>query len=127
MSNMNEKNISPVDWYVCSYLLRFIELANTDNDNEEAKFLSWENTVIVKAKSMEEAYDKTVAIANLETEPYKGGSAGVDVKWVFEGVTSVLPIYEELEDGAEIMWCEHKPKKLKTLKSLVGKKQDFLS
>lgn len=123
---MHDKNISPVGWYIGSYLLRFIELANTDNYNEEAKFLSWENTIIVKANSIEEAYDKTVSKAHLETEPYKGGPKGVDVQWVFEGVTSVLPIYEKFEDGSEIMWRERNPKKLKTLKSLVGKKQDFL-
>jgi Domain of unknown function (DUF4288) len=123
---MYDKNISPVGWYVCSYLLRFIELANNGNYNEDAKFLSWENTIIVKASSIEEAYDKTVAKAQLESEPYKSGPKGVEVQWVFEGITSVLPIYEEFEDGAEIIWCEHNPKKLKTLKSMVGKKQDFL-
>jgi hypothetical protein len=50
---------------------------------------------------------------------------GVDVEWVFEGITSAHPIHEELEDGAEIMWSERNPKKLKNLKSLVAQKNDF--
>jgi hypothetical protein len=122
---MYDKNISPVGWYVCSYLLRFVELANPDNNNDEARFLSWENTIIVKASNLDEAYDKTVAIANQTTEPYKGGPEGIDVQWLFEGITEVLPIYEELEDGAEIMWRERWPCKLKNLRRLVRNKGEF--
>jgi hypothetical protein len=47
------------------------------------------------------------------------------VQWIFEGVTEVLPVYEEIEDGAEIMWAEYS-RKLKTIrKSTKGKKQVF--
>lgn len=38
------------------------------------------------------------------------------MQWVFEGVTEVLPIYEELEDGAEIMWAERGPRKLRNIR-----------
>ncbi|MGQ0598339.1 DUF4288 domain-containing protein [Aquabacterium sp.] len=122
---MHDKNISPVGWYVCSYLLRFVELAWQHKEDPDAKFLSWENTVLVRAKSIDEAYDKTVAIAKEATSPYKGGTEGVDVQWLFEGVTEVLPIYEELEDGAEIIWYERTPRKLKNLRALVRQKQEF--
>ncbi|KHD11348.1 hypothetical protein PN36_20445 [Candidatus Thiomargarita nelsonii] len=116
---MYDKNISPVGWYVGSYLIRFIELESQDNDDLEKKFLSWENTIIVKASNLDEAYNKVVEVAKLDTKPYKGGPKGVPVQWVFEGITELLPIYEELEDGAEIIWAEHKPKKLKNLRKLV--------
>ena len=122
---MYDKNCSPVGWYVCSYLLRFVELAWTHKDDPEAKFLSWENTVLVKASSIDEAYEKTVSIGKKAKEPYQGGDSGVDVQWVFEGVTQVLPIYEALEDGAEIMWNERTPRKLKNLRSLVRQKHEF--
>jgi len=125
MNDMYDKNVSPVGWYVCSYLLRFIELEDPKNEDAEAKFLSWENTILIAAKSIDEAYDKTVNVAMTATEPYKGGAEGVDVQWVFEGVTEVLPIYEELEDGAEIMWRERTPRKLKNLRSLVRPKSEF--
>lgn len=68
------KNISPVGWYVGTYLIRFIELEAQDNDDPDKRFLSWENTVIVKAKDLDEAYDKLVVIAEETTRPYKGGS-----------------------------------------------------
>ena len=110
------KDISPVGWYVGSYLLRFIELDSSGNDDPDGKFLVWENTVIVRAGNLEEAYAKLVAIANSGTDSYKGGTEGVPVQWVFEGVTELLPIYEPLEDGAEIMWAEHEAVRLSELR-----------
>lgn len=122
---MSDKNISPIDWYIGSYLLRFIELDDTNNDDLEERFLSWENTIIVKAKNMDEAYDKIVENAKLGTDVYEGGPDKVPVQWVFEGVTELLPIYEELEDGSEVMWAEHNPRKLKNLRRRVKNKDEF--
>ena len=116
---MHDKNVSSVGWYVGSYLIRFVELEEQGNYDLERRFHSWENTVLVKAKNLEEAFEKIEKIAKSDTEPYKGGPQGVPVQWIYEGITELLPIYEELEDGAEIMWCERKPRKLKNLKKLV--------
>ena len=122
---MNDKNISPVGWYVGSYIIRFIELNESGNDDLEKRFLAWENTRIIKASNLDEAYDKLVKEAQLETDPYKGGKEGVPVQWVFEGVTELLPIYDELEDGSEIMYREHNPTKLKNLRKAIRKKNEF--
>ena len=119
------KNIAPYGWYVGSYLLRFIELAEEGNDDLERRFLTWENTVLVKANDLDDAYDKIVKIGMENTTPYKGGPKGIDVQFVFEGVTEILPIYEEIEDGAEIMWASHKPRKLKNLRKSVRRKGEF--
>ena len=108
--------LSPVGWYVGSYLLRFIELDARDNDDPDAEFTVWENTVIVKADTLAQAHDKVVAIAEAETEPYKGGPAGVPVQWVFEGITELLPIHEPLEDGAEILWTDRGALRLRDLR-----------
>ena len=122
---MSDKNISPVGWYIGSYLLRFIELNDTNNDDIEERFMSWENTIIVKANSMDEAYDKVVANAQLSTDAYEGGPDKVPVQWVFEGITDLLPIYEELEDGSEVMWAEHNPRKLKNLRKRIKNKDEL--
>lgn len=122
---MNDKNTSPVGWYVGSYLLRFVELEDKNNSDPEERFLSWENTIIVKAKSFNDAYKKVVKVAKSNTKPYRGGEKGIPVQWVFEGVTELLPIYEELEDGSEIMWAEHTPRKLKNLRKLVRERDDL--
>jgi hypothetical protein len=119
-----DKNVSPVGWYIASYMLRFIELKDDFNEDPEHRFTAWENTVIVKASSLEEAYDKALVIAKSETTPYKGGPQGVPVQWVFEGITMLLPIYEALEDGAEIIWQEHKATKLKNLRKLIRNRDE---
>jgi hypothetical protein len=121
---MTQNKTSPVGWYVGAYLLRFIELDAEDNFDEEKRFLSWENTVLVRADSLDEAYEHVERIALANTEPYCGGLEGRQVKWVYEGITELLPIYEELEHGSEIMYAES-TRKLKSLRRLVKSKEDF--
>ncbi|MEM6501357.1 MAG: DUF4288 domain-containing protein [Cyanobacteria bacterium P01_C01_bin.89] len=120
-------NAAPYGWYIGSYLLRFMELEADNNHDPEARFLSWENTVIVQAKNIEEAYEKIVAIGIGFTEPYKGGDQGVPVQWEYLGMTDLLPIYDELEDGAEVMWLPRHPRKLKNLRRLVVEKEVFFN
>ena len=120
-----DKNISPVGWYVVSYLLRFVELNDDRKDDDEARFLSWENIVLVRASNLDEAHQKGLSVARENSKPYKGGPEGVPVQWRLVGITDVLPIYEELGDGAEIMWTERAPRKLKNLKQMVRQKGDF--
>ena len=122
---MTDKNISPFGWYVGSYLIRFTEIDYEKNDDPEERFLSWENTIIVKADNLDHAYDKVVEVAKGDTEPYRGGKEGIPVQWVFEGITELVPIYEKLEDGAEIMWAERSPRKLKNLRKLILQKDEL--
>ncbi|WP_184502753.1 DUF4288 domain-containing protein [Xanthomonas sp. F10] len=114
-----QKGSSPVGWYVGTYVIRFIELDAVGNDDPQEEFLAWENTVIVSAPDFDEAYRKVVAVAETTTDPYKGGPDGIPVQWVFEGVTQLLPIYESLEDGAEIMYEEHESIRLDALRQRV--------
>ncbi len=122
---MSDKNISPVGWYVASYLIRFIELEEDGNDDPEKRFSAWENTIIIQAEDLDDAYDKVLEEVTYQTEPYKGGPEGIPVQWVFEGVTELLPIYEALEHGSEIMYREHNPTKLKNLRKAVRPRNDF--
>ena len=55
---------------------------------------------------------------------HKGGSDGVDVQWIYEGITDSLPIYDELEDGAELFFSESK-KKTQNFKKVGWKKGRF--
>ncbi|UPG91793.1 DUF4288 domain-containing protein [Luteibacter aegosomaticola] len=109
-------DISPVGWYVGSYLLRFVEVDEPGNEEPDSRFLAWENTVIVRARDLDEAFRKIELLGMQGTEPYQGGPEGVPVRWIFEGITDLLPIYEPLEDGAEIMWEEHDAESLRSLR-----------
>ena len=48
-----DKNQSPIGWYVGSYPLRFVELAELGNDDPEKRFVSWENTALIQASSFD--------------------------------------------------------------------------
>ena len=121
----HDKNVSPVGWYVASYLLRFVELNDTQRNEDDERFISWENTIVIKAKSLDQAFDKAMKVARQATKPYKGGPDGVPVQWELLGITDVLPIYEELDDGSEIAWTERGPRKLKNLKRMVRERGSF--
>ena len=121
----DDKNVSPVGWYVGSYLLRFVELNDEERDNPEKRFLSWENTVLVKAESLDSAFAKVERIAKQAAKPYRGGPEGVPVKWEYLGITELLPVYEEIADGAEIAWAEHNPRMLRNLRQCVKPKGSF--
>ena len=119
-------NRSPVGWYVGSYLLRFVEIQAASNASPRRKFHSWENTVLVRAKSLKHAHAKVARIGRSKTKPYRGGRTGIPVRWIYEGVTDLLPVYEKLRDGAEIMWTERSPRTVKTLRQLVKSKRTLL-
>ena len=80
-----------------------------------------------RAESMDEAISKVQKIARTAAKPYRGVFDGVPVKWEFVGITNVLPVYEPLEDGVEIIWEEHRAPKLKTLQSGSATKPVFVS
>jgi hypothetical protein len=120
-----DKNLSPVGWYYASYLLRFVELRETGRNDAEKRFLAWENTVLVKAKSLDAAYDKVEKIAGTQTKGYRGGPQGIRVKWEYVGITELVPVYERIADGAEIAWTDHGSRKLKTLRNWVKPRSAF--
>ena len=118
-----DNNLSPVDWYIASYLLRF-EVIGEKKEKPNSRYSAWENTIIIKAVNPEEAYKKAVKKGKSEAQPYKN-TDGVMVQFIFEGLTSLNPIYEELEDGAEISWTEHEGKALKTIRGWTKKKKEL--
>lgn len=65
------------------------------------RFPVWENTRLVRADSREEAYRKAVAMCRA-VHPSKTNGG----EWRFAGISLLLPIYEELADGAELLWTD---------------------
>jgi hypothetical protein len=116
-------NISPVGWYSAAILLRF-ETEEEDEANLNRRCLAWENYHIIKAETPDEAYEKALKLGKSYENKYKN-TEGERVKWIFEGLTMLVPIYEELHDGAEIGWTEHENKAVKTIKAFVKSKDEL--
>jgi hypothetical protein len=100
-----DKNVSPVGWYIATELLRFVP-DGVDPSDSKRRFLVWENLILIRAVEPENAYEKAVENGRLSN----GSRAiinGMSGKWRFEGLLSLLPVHDELEDGAELMWTEY--------------------
>ena len=115
---------SPTGWYYCSYLLRLTLAGSPSAQDPEARFLSYENTVLIRADNSLEAYDKTLRIAR-ENETSYTNEHQQDVQWKLVGITDILPIYEALGDGAEIAFTSWPPRKLKNLQKWVLPRERF--
>lgn len=116
------RNHSPHGWWIASYMQRAAwDDERTLSDN--TRCLAWENTIIIQAPDREAAYAKAIAFASLGTTEFEDTSRrNRKGHWVLEGLTSLLPIYDELKDGAEVLWVEHENRTIKTIRSRVRPK-----
>ena len=122
---MPHRNRSPHGWWIASYLERF-EYEDEDRSSPDRRCLAWENTILVQARTREQAWRKAMAFGRLG-EGSQGWNAKTGRKgaWHFEGLTSLLPIYDELEDGAEVLWQEHAGRSVRKIKGLVKRKREL--
>ena len=120
-----KSDVSPTGWYVASILIRF-EWDEEDKSNPNRRCLAWENQIILEAENPEEAYFKATEFGKLEeSEMFDADDEDRKGCWKFEGLTSLLPIYEELKDGAEIKWTEHLNRSVKTIRGRVKSKNEL--
>lgn len=105
---------SAENYYVCDYQFRSIQ-TSTKNKSCPAlgqRYASLEHTVLIYAESEQHAFDKTETLAKeKEIELNKQ-----ELIWQFDGITQILPVYEKLEDGAELCWTPFPAITLKTSK-----------
>lgn len=91
-----------------------------------ARCLAWRNTIILKAPNREKAYKKALALAAKNCgnfwDPSNPSRKG---RWVVEGLSNLLPIYEKLGDGAEISWEEYENTTISRVRTLTRNKQDL--
>ena len=78
------------------------------------------NTRLLRARNREEAYRKAMKL----------GRAGYpsktrDGEWRFAGISMLLPVHEEIEDGAEILWKDRGRLSVKKIKSLTKSKRQL--
>lgn len=123
MAKLRDINISPVDWYVAGVLLR-IEVGKIDPSNGNRRCSAWENHILIKAKNPKEAFKKAIAKGKSEECEYLNTDKEV-VRFIFEGLTTLVPVYDELEDGSEVLWTEYENKAVKTIQSWAKGRQDL--
>jgi hypothetical protein len=108
----------PVSWYLSREIIYF-EFADQGDQDE---YQVWENLILINAQSPEEAYQKALKHGfDGEGEVTIDGRKG---RSKFKGLKTLVPVYEDIEDGAEIEWLEYVVEKDK-LESLVKSKENL--
>ena len=120
---MKSKDVSPVDWYLVFALLKF--KCGNDSEKEIEYEHIWENTYLVKANHPLVAFDKGLKIAKKDEQPldFKGKNGA----WVLAGIKQVLPVYEKIEDGAELFWTDLGKKKKSETENKIITRDEFSS
>ncbi len=103
----HSSQISSAGWYIASYIQRIDPVtAYEDEDSSHEPWAVWENRILVRASTPDEALRRTNEhLAECGSE--YTNSDGVLLRYTVVGLTSLLPIYDSLEDGNEIEWIDH--------------------
>jgi len=113
------RNKNHTGWWVFSEVQQWV--SNRQKTlTPTSRCLVWENTRLIRAKSRDEAYRKATKL----------GRAGLPSKtrddaWRFAGISMLLPVYEEIEDGVEILWSHLGRLPVKSIKWLVKSKNQL--
>jgi Domain of unknown function (DUF4288) len=118
MAIMIEKNVigEPVSWYLSREIVYFEFTDQADQDEYQV----WENLILINAQNPEEAYQKALkhGFGNEEDVTIDGRKG----RCKFKGLKTLVAVYENIEDGAEIEWQEYMVEK-DELESLVKPKE----
>lgn len=113
------RNKNHTGWWI------FTEVAQWVSNRQKkltanSRCLVWENTRLICASNRGQAYRKALKFGRqgnlLKT---KGG------EWRFAGISMLIPVYEEIDDGAEILWVNHGALPIKAIKKLVKTKSQL--
>jgi hypothetical protein len=119
-SKVPSRNQSPTGWW----LYREVEQWVSDRQKKitaNSKFPIWVNTRIIKAKNRDHAFSKAMKLSSTGYPMRTNGG-----EWRFVGISQLLPIYEDLEDGAEIMWEDRGKLPIKSIKRLAKSKRQLV-
>src|SRR5688572_6263013 len=86
-------------WYLAGLMEAF-------QSASEANYLLWINWILVRASDAEEAYARALKFGEERNREWVNPD-GVLVTVTFRGLRDLYEIYEELEDGAEIIYDEY--------------------
>lgn len=110
-----------INWYLAYEVLYFEEENYLAEDDD---IVVWENLILVKAEDAQEAFEKAISGGKLNE-----GDVTIDGKQgrcKFAGLSRLIPIYEEIVDGAELEWKESQLT-MKELADMIPPKNELLA
>lgn len=85
---------SPTGWWLAALLERH-------SGDEVARY--WNNYRLIKANDWRTAYRRAVEMGKSDADT---GNRAYSSKSEFLGLTDLVPLYDDFEDGAELLWQE---------------------
>jgi hypothetical protein len=105
------------EWYISELVEEFRPADQTEN-------LVHINTVLIKADSPEVAYEKAIALGESANRVFTN-TDGVEVAVRFRGLRGLYPVYDGLEDGAELLYEEHEGMSDEAIATMVKPKESL--
>lgn len=104
--NSNEKiSNEKKNWFIAEIIEKCEPVIRND-ESDLRRVTTYGNHHLIKADSPEEAFDKAVKLG--EKSNYKFiNSDKLEMESSFVGIGELVPIYEDIEDGAELMWTDY--------------------
>lgn len=102
---MKEKIVNKGNWYLVEIIER-CEPVDAGTKKPLRRCMVWGNIHLIKAETPDEAYEKAEMIGKEGNYKFKNANQQ-NMKWEYLGIGDILPIYEDIEDKAEIMWTDY--------------------
>ena len=113
------RNRNHTGWWVFREVQQWV----ADGQNKLSDFSRcrvWENTRLLRAKNRKKAYKKAMKLCRAGHPSKTDGG-----EWRSAGISMLLPVYEEIEDGAEILWTDHGLMTVGKIQKLVKTKDEL--
>jgi len=113
------------DWFLADIVER-AEMVGDDKTNPNRRCLTWTNTVLIQAESIEDAYDKAMKVGRKNYSMRYKAASGKICSWKVLGLSLLVQVYEDIEDGAEIAFTDNGSIAAKTSERMVKTKKELL-
>ncbi len=107
----------PEGWY-------WAELINECRVDGRQKSTVWVNIHLIRAKSANEAYVKSLALGRKENQKYLNVHGG-NVTWKFRGFRNLYAINEKFADGAEIFYDSYRHVPEPKIKKMIRQRSEL--
>jgi hypothetical protein len=106
-----------MEWFLAELIQQFT-FANGDGP------LVWVNKVLIKANGLEEAYEKALKRGDIYNSTFVN-TDGIEVKGTFRGLHDLFLIYEDLEDGTELIYEEFEEISEEEIAAMISPKEQL--
>ena len=105
------------EWFIAELVEEFRAVDQAEN-------LIHINTVLIKADSPVVAYEKAIALGESANRAFTN-TDGVAVSVRFRGLRGLYPVYDRLEDGAELLYEEREGMSDEAIAKMVKPKEEL--